>query len=138
MREGRNVRFSVVSMLFQIFQITASHRVRQHQIFSSLLFQIFRIAECRRVVLLVWQQSTAANLLDSLMLEYGNNNLTTVLLRSPVTQMIFFNHGMLLLGSNHFLINLTVVFCSKFIKLMITGVLQHLFWGQFNILNLLD
>ena len=27
-----------------------------------------------------------------------------VLLRTPITQMIFFNHGMLLLGSNHFLI----------------------------------
>ena len=28
---------------------------------------------------------------------------TTVLLRTPVTQMIFLNRGMLLLGSNHFL-----------------------------------
>jgi len=32
-------------------------------------------------------------------------SLTTVLLRTPVTQMILFNHGMLLLGSNHFLNN---------------------------------
>ena len=31
-------------------------------------------------------------------------SLTTVLLRTPITQMIFFNQGMLLLGSNHFLI----------------------------------
>ena len=30
-------------------------------------------------------------------------SLTTVLLRPPITQMIFFNQGMLLLGSNHFL-----------------------------------
>ena len=30
-------------------------------------------------------------------------SLTTVLLRTPITQMIFFNQGMLLLGSNHFL-----------------------------------
>ena len=30
--------------------------------------------------------------------------LTTVLLRTPIAQMIFFNQGMLLLGSNHFLI----------------------------------
>ena len=30
---------------------------------------------------------------------------TQVLLRTPITQMIFFNQGMLLLGSNHFLIN---------------------------------
>ena len=30
--------------------------------------------------------------------------LTTVLLRTLVTQMIFLNHGMLLLDSNHFLI----------------------------------
>ena len=28
---------------------------------------------------------------------------TTVLLRTPITQIIFFNQGMLLLGSNHFL-----------------------------------
>ena len=28
----------------------------------------------------------------------------TVLLRTPITQMIFFNQGMLLLGSNHFLV----------------------------------
>ena len=32
-------------------------------------------------------------------------SITTVLLRTPITQMIFFNQGMLLLGSNHFLIN---------------------------------
>ena len=31
------------------------------------------------------------------------HSLTTVLLRTPITQMIFFNQGMLLLGSNHFL-----------------------------------
>ena len=31
-------------------------------------------------------------------------SLTTVLLRTPITHMIFFNQGMLLLGSNHFLI----------------------------------
>ena len=31
------------------------------------------------------------------------HSLTTVLLRTPVTQKIFFNQGMLLLGSNHFL-----------------------------------
>ena len=31
-------------------------------------------------------------------------SLTTVLLRTPITQMIFFNQGMLLLGSKHFLI----------------------------------
>ena len=30
-------------------------------------------------------------------------SLTTVLLRTPITQMIFFNQGILLLGSNHFL-----------------------------------
>ena len=30
-------------------------------------------------------------------------SLTTVLLMTPITQMIFFNQGMLLLGSNHFL-----------------------------------
>ena len=35
-------------------------------------------------------------------------SLTTVLLRTPITQMIFFNQGMLLLGSNHFLIS---VYC---------------------------
>ena len=33
---------------------------------------------------------------------------TTVLLRTPITQMTFFNQGMLLLGSNHFLIRVTV------------------------------
>ena len=32
-------------------------------------------------------------------------SITTVLLRTPITQMIFFNQGMLLLGSNHFLID---------------------------------
>ena len=32
-------------------------------------------------------------------------SLTTVLLRTPTTQMIFFNQGMLLLSSNHFLNN---------------------------------
>ena len=31
-------------------------------------------------------------------------SLTTVLLRTPITQKIFFNQGMLLLSSNHFLI----------------------------------
>ena len=36
-------------------------------------------------------------------------SLTTVLLRTPITQMIFFNQGMLLLGSNHLLISATVV-----------------------------
>ena len=30
---------------------------------------------------------------------------TTVLLRTPVTLMIIFNQGMLLLGSNYFLVN---------------------------------
>ena len=30
-------------------------------------------------------------------------SLTTVLLRTPITQMIFFNQGVLLLGSNHFI-----------------------------------
>ena len=30
-------------------------------------------------------------------------SLTKVLFRTPITQMIFFNQGMLLLGSNHFL-----------------------------------
>ena len=30
-------------------------------------------------------------------------------LRTPYTQMIFFNQGMLLLGSNHFLINILPV-----------------------------
>ena len=34
--------------------------------------------------------------------------LTTVLLRTPTTQMIFFNQGMLLLGSNHFLMEYTL------------------------------
>ena len=37
-------------------------------------------------------------------------SLTTVLLRTPITQMVFFNHGMLLLGSNHFLIELETFF----------------------------
>ena len=32
----------------------------------------------------------------------------TFLLRTPITQMTFFNQGMLLLGSNHFLIRVTV------------------------------
>ena len=32
-------------------------------------------------------------------------SLTKVLLRTPITQMIFFNQGMFLLGSNHFLIS---------------------------------
>ena len=36
-------------------------------------------------------------------------SLTTVLLRTPVTHMIFFNKGMLLLGSNHFLIDIIFV-----------------------------
>ena len=35
-------------------------------------------------------------------------SLTTVLLRIPITQMIFFNQSMLLLGSNHFLIFLFI------------------------------
>ena len=34
---------------------------------------------------------------------------TTVLLRNPITQMIFFNQGMLLLGSNHFLISISIL-----------------------------
>ena len=33
---------------------------------------------------------------------------TTVLLRTPITQMIFFNQGMLLLGSNHFHIKISI------------------------------
>ena len=37
-------------------------------------------------------------------------SLTTVLLRTPITQMILFNQGMLLLGSNHFLISFDVGF----------------------------
>ena len=32
-------------------------------------------------------------------------SVVAVLLRTPITQMIVFNHGMLLLGSNHFRIN---------------------------------
>ena len=35
-----------------------------------------------------------------------HQSLTTVLLRTPISQMIFFTKGMLLLGSNHFLIYL--------------------------------
>ena len=44
-------------------------------------------------------------------------SLTTVLLRSPVTQMIFFNHGMLLLDSNHFLIQSFIVYHNTMFKL---------------------
>ena len=33
-----------------------------------------------------------------------SQSLTTVLLRTPITRVIFFNQGLLLLGSNHFLI----------------------------------
>ena len=36
-----------------------------------------------------------------------NVSQTTVLLRTLITQMIFFNQGMLLLGSNHFLLTLS-------------------------------
>ena len=49
--------------------------------------------------------------------EYGIAcSLTTVLPRTPITQMIFFNQGMLLLGSNHFLTkhNITEIFFSTF------------------------
>ena len=41
-------------------------------------------------------------------------SLTTVLLRTPITQMIFFNQGMLLLGSNHFLNKLSVNLDEQF------------------------
>ena len=34
---------------------------------------------------------------------WKRQSLTTVLLRTPITQMTFFNQGVLLLGSNHFL-----------------------------------
>ena len=40
---------------------------------------------------------------------------TTVLLRTPITQMIFFNQGMLLLGSNHFLNKRSVLISPNFI-----------------------
>ena len=40
-------------------------------------------------------------------------SLTTVLLRTPITQMIFFNHGMLLLGSNHFLVLFLLCYCAN-------------------------
>ena len=40
-------------------------------------------------------------------------SLTTVLLWTPITQMIFFNQGMLLLGSNHFLISRVVPLASS-------------------------
>ena len=41
-------------------------------------------------------------------------SLTTVLLRTPIIQMIFFNQGMLLLGSNHFLNKLSVNLDEQF------------------------
>ena len=42
-------------------------------------------------------------------------SLTTVLLRTPITQMIFFNQGMLLLGSNHFLLIIIIIIFILFI-----------------------
>ena len=37
-----------------------------------------------------------------------HQSLTTVLFRTPINQMIYFNQGMLLLGSNHFLNNIAI------------------------------
>ena len=53
--------------------------------------------------------------------------LTTVLLRTPITQMIFFNQGMLLLGSHHILQakrrnKINFITCRKWI------ILQVLAW----------
>ena len=45
--------------------------------------------------------------------KYIGCKMNKVLLRTPITQMIFFNHGMLLLGSNHFLKIVTVSQCMK-------------------------
>ena len=45
---------------------------------------------------------------------------STVLLRTPITQMIFSNQGMLLLGSNHFLIYLYSMSQSFFESTLVT------------------
>ena len=77
-------------------------------------------------------------------------SLTTVLLRTQITQMIFFIQGMLLLGSNHFLMKILEVIlrAHKFLKcdwlrpVVFKGEIsllwsinreQHLFFGVFRI-----
>ena len=54
---------------------------------------------------------------------------TTALLRTPIIQMIFFNHGMLLLGSNRFLIRVTV---SVFLTNTGSGKIYDLPWPYFS------
>ena len=53
-------------------------------------------------------------------------SLTTVLLRTPITEMIFFNQGMLLLGSNHFLIYVPLVVSV----VSVVSVVRKKFIGQ--------
>jgi len=60
-------------------------------------------------------------------------SLTAVLLRTPVTQIIFFNHGMLLLGSNHFLKNNNYHYVLMLLKTM--GIMHCCFKGFFRLAN---
>ena len=55
------------------------------------------------------------------------HSLTTVVLRTLITQMTFFNHGMLLLSSKHFLIRVTVsVFLTNMHRLWETSWLVYI------------
>ena len=54
-------------------------------------------------------------------------SLTTVLLRTPITQIFVFNQGMLLLGSNHFLINVVsnITLFTVFLVWLLSFFLQR-------------
>ena len=75
---------------------------------------------CSKSVLKTWisRQLTNVSWLKKIIWVIGvlrrtvvSQSLTTVLLRTPINQMIFFNQVMLLLGSNHFLIDKCLFVC---------------------------
>ena len=55
-------------------------------------------------------------------------SLTTVFLRTPITHMIFFNQGILLLGSNHFLIVVSLL------SIRVVDLIYACFFFFFNLL----
>ena len=71
---------------------------QDHTVFHTQLYE--SILGLKKIIWVIGVLSFESSLLES------REGLTTVLLRTPITQMIFFNQGMLLLGSNHFLIYL--------------------------------
>ena len=81
----------------QAEQVDSSGDFRSRRATSSLVF-------ARSLAVDLWQVYTSTWLWRWLPHRLSKRqSLTTVLLRTPITQMIFFNQGMLLLGSDHFL-----------------------------------